>query len=195
MRALPVDGRTLLLSACTYGPTCSHGFRSGSQFPALSNLQLGRDRRSAGHESPHVRAGQGSIDRALAARGYTPASPGDFAISFTVGERDRFRVYDYGPSTLAGAAAAGVPAGRWGGGGWGWGGWGGWGPPTRHRRRPVYRAQRRDRRLRRRDAASRLAWRGDATANIPTTSTMRSSTRRSSPRWPSSRRSRRRRTR
>ena len=62
-----------------------------------------------------------SIDRSLAARGYAQASPGDFAITFTIGERDRIRADDYG--------------GGWGGwGGWGRGGWGccwggyGWGP-------------------------------------------------------------------
>ena len=30
-----------------------------------------------------------SIDRSLMARGYTQASPGDFAVAFTVGRRDR----------------------------------------------------------------------------------------------------------
>ena len=54
-----------------------------------------------------------AIDRSLAARGYTQTDPGDFAITFTVGERDRLRANDYG-------------WGGWGRGGWG--GWGGWGP-------------------------------------------------------------------
>jgi hypothetical protein len=55
-----------------------------------------------------------AIDRSLAARGYTQGNPGDFAISFTIDERDRIRADDYGYG--------------WGGyGGYGWGGWGGWG--------------------------------------------------------------------
>lgn len=52
-----------------------------------------------------------SIDRSLTARGYTQAPNGDFAITFTVDERDRVRADDWG----------------WGWGGWGWGGWSGWG--------------------------------------------------------------------
>ena len=37
-----------------------------------------------------------SIDRVLAARGYTQASPGDFAVAFTLGRRDRVQVNDFG---------------------------------------------------------------------------------------------------
>jgi hypothetical protein len=58
-----------------------------------------------------------SIDRSLAARGYGQANPGDFAITFTIGERDRIQTDDYGYGW-----------GGWGGMGYGgWGGWGGWG--------------------------------------------------------------------
>ena len=52
-----------------------------------------------------------SIDRSLAARGYTQAETGDFAVTFTVEERDRIHADDYGR----------------GWGGYGWGGWGGFG--------------------------------------------------------------------
>ena len=38
-----------------------------------------------------------SIDRSLAARGFTQASPGDFAVAFTLGARDRVEVRDFGP--------------------------------------------------------------------------------------------------
>lgn len=38
-----------------------------------------------------------SIDRSLAARGFTQASPGDFAVAFTLGRRDRVQVTDFGP--------------------------------------------------------------------------------------------------
>ena len=59
-----------------------------------------------------------SIDRSLAARGYTQAENGDFAITFTVDERDRLHADDWG---------YGWGGWGWGGYGYGWGGWGGWG--------------------------------------------------------------------
>ena len=60
-----------------------------------------------------------SIDRSLAARGYTQVENGDFAITFTIDERDRVRADDWG---------SGWGWGGWSGwGGYGWGGWGGWG--------------------------------------------------------------------
>ncbi|WP_380874519.1 hypothetical protein ACFB49_48490 [Sphingomonas sp. DBB INV C78] len=37
-----------------------------------------------------------SIDRSLAARGYTQTAQADFAVAFTVGARDRVEVTDYG---------------------------------------------------------------------------------------------------
>lgn len=39
---------------------------------------------------------RGSIDRSLAARGFTQQSPGDFAVAFTVGARDKVQVNDFG---------------------------------------------------------------------------------------------------
>ena len=66
-----------------------------------------------------------SIDRSLASRGYTQAPDGDFAITFTIDERDRIRSDDYG---------FGWGGYGWGGYGYGWGGhgWGGygWGYPA-----------------------------------------------------------------
>lgn len=61
-----------------------------------------------------------SIDRSLAARGYSQANPSDFVITFTIGEKDRIRTDDFG---------YGWGGYGWGGfgccwGGWGWGGWG-----------------------------------------------------------------------
>lgn len=60
-----------------------------------------------------------SVDRSLAARGFTRAEPGDFAVAFTLGRRDRVEITDWG---------------RYGRfyTGWGWGPrpWG-WGPSYR----------------------------------------------------------------
>lgn len=64
-----------------------------------------------------------SIDRSLTARGYTQAEPGDFAISFTIGEKDRLRADDYGFG-WGGYGWGGYGWGAWGCCGWGWGGWG-----------------------------------------------------------------------
>lgn len=124
MRAFPLIGALLLLSACEYHnvqtdfdpsiPIAS--YRTYSWLPSeaprgMNPLMFQR-----------VRA---SIDRSLAARGYTQANPGDFAITFTIGERDRIESDDgYG---WAGPGWGGWGWGGWGG--WGWGGWGGWGYP------------------------------------------------------------------
>ena len=72
-----------------------------------------------------------SIDRSLAARGYTQAEPADFAITFTVGERDRIEAHDYGYGWggYGGYGWGGYGGYGWGGWrGWGWGGWGPYGP-------------------------------------------------------------------
>ncbi len=46
-----------------------------------------------------------SIDRSLQARGFAPGAPGDFAVAFTLGRRDRVEMTDlgsYGPYYAAG---------------------------------------------------------------------------------------------
>lgn len=58
-----------------------------------------------------------AIDRQLQAQNFTPGRPGDFAVGFTIGARDRVEINDfgpYGPSYV----------------GWGWRGWGPRGRPT-----------------------------------------------------------------
>ena len=119
MRALRFTlAASLLLSACAYGPTVRTDFDSAVNFQNYRTYSWIEPSVPQGMNPLMFARVQGSIDRALAARGYTPGHPGDFAVSFTVGERDRVRVYDYGPY---------YPG--WGGLGWGrhWGGWGGWG--------------------------------------------------------------------
>lgn len=111
----------LALSACATGP------RVNVDYDATANFHLYRTYSWVDTPVPQgmnplmfarVRA---SIDRSLAARGYTQAAPSDFTVAFTIGARDRLKVYDYGPS---------YPGWGWGWGGWGWGwGWGGWGWP------------------------------------------------------------------
>ena len=120
MRFLPMIGAALLVSACAYGPTVRTDFDPAANFQTYrtySWIETGVPHGMNPLMFSRVRA---SIDQALAARGYTLAPKGDFSIAFTVGEKDRVDVHDYGPY---------YPG--WGGwGGWGWGGWGwgGWGP-------------------------------------------------------------------
>jgi len=125
MRALPLTTAAfLLLSACAYGPTVRTDFDPSVNFQNYRTYSWIEPSVPQGMNPLMFARVQGSIDRALAARGYTLGSPGDFAVSFTVGERDRLRVYDWGPSY------GGWGWGGWGWGGWGccgWGGWGGWG--------------------------------------------------------------------
>ena len=74
-----------------------------------------------------------SIDRSLLARGYSQAEPADFAIAFTIGERDRIRAHDY-------SYGYGWPGYGWAGYGWGGYGWGGYGWGARRAWRPYAHA-------------------------------------------------------
>jgi len=120
MRAFPLSAAAFfLLSACAYGPTVRTDFDPSVNFQTYRTYSWIEPTVPQGMNPLMFARVQGSINQALGARGYTQATPGDFAIAFTVGERDRVRVYDWGPSY-----------GGWGWGGWGccgWGGWGGWG--------------------------------------------------------------------
>ena len=127
MRALPL-ALMLLLSACAYGPQIQTDFDPAANFAAYRTYQWVQPEVPRGMNPIMFRRVQASIDRSLAARGYAPAQPADFAISFTIGERDRTEVSTY-PTYYSGWSHG------WGWGGWGWGtgwgwggGWGGWWP-------------------------------------------------------------------
>ena len=122
MRALALAA-ALLVSACAYGPTVSTDFDPSANFHAYRTYSWIDTAVPQGMNPLMFARVRASIDQALAARGYTQASPGDFAISFTIGERDRLQVHDYGPYYPHWGWGHG-----WGGwGGWGWGGYGGYG--------------------------------------------------------------------
>jgi len=122
MRAFPLVGALLLLTACE-----THYVQTDfdPSFPIASYRTYAwlPSEAPRGMNPLMFRRVKDSIDRSLAARGYTQANPGDFDITFTIGEKDRLRADDYGYGW-----------GGWGGyGGWGRGGWGccwgyGWGP-------------------------------------------------------------------
>jgi Domain of unknown function (DUF4136) len=125
MRLLPLAA-ALLLTACAYGPQVRTDYDAAANFHGYRTYSWVEQAVPQGMNPLMFARVRASIDRSLAARGYMPGNPGDFAVSFTIGERDRLQVYDYGPY---------YPG--WGWGGWGWGGgwgccwgggWGGWGP-------------------------------------------------------------------
>lgn len=112
MRVLPL-AVLLLLSACAYSPRVATDFDPTANFAGYRTYSWIPPDVPRGMNPLMFRRVQASIDRALQARGYVPGQPGDFAISFTIGERDRTEINNYG---------------YWGPGPYmGWGGWGGWG--------------------------------------------------------------------
>jgi len=120
MRALPF-ALALLLAGCAYGPVVHTDFDPAANFASYRTYQWLPVDVPRGMNPLLFRRVQGSIDRSLAARGYTQANPADFAIASTVAEQERTEVSSYGSY---------YPGWGWGWGGWGWGhgwGWGGWG--------------------------------------------------------------------
>ena len=114
MRKFPLPVAALLmLSACAYSPRVATDFDPSANFATYRTYSWIPVEVPRGMNPLMFRRVQGSIDRALQARGYTQASPGDFAIAFTIGEQDRTEINSYG--------------GYWDGPGWGWGWGGGWG--------------------------------------------------------------------
>lgn len=111
MRAFPLVF-ALLLTACQSAGVDTD-FDPAAQFTAYRTYHWLPSEAPRGMNPLMFRRVKDSIDRSLAARGYTRADPGDFAITFTIDERDRIRADDYGYG--------------WGGFGWGGYGWGGWG--------------------------------------------------------------------
>ena len=106
MRAFPWVAALLLTACQTAGVRTD--FDPAANFTAYRTYHWLPSDAPRGMNPLMFRRVKDSIDRSLAARGYTLADAGDFAITFTVDERDRIRADDYG---------------------YGWGGFGGWGHP------------------------------------------------------------------
>ena len=115
MRALPL-ALALLVAGCAYGPVVHTDFDPAANFASYRTYQWLPVDVPRGMNPLMFRRVQGSIDRSLAARGYRQANPGDFAIAFTVDEKEHTEISSYGS--------------YYPGWGWGWGGWGGWGYPS-----------------------------------------------------------------
>ncbi|QNP44327.1 DUF4136 domain-containing protein [Sphingomonas daechungensis] len=116
MRKLAVLAAALALTSCATGPTIRSDFDPSVNFTKLHTYTWVFTTPPAGMNPLLFERVQASIDRSLAARGFTKAEPGDFAVAFTLGRRDRVEVTNWG---------------GYGGfyGGWGWGrhSWG-WAP-------------------------------------------------------------------
>ena len=108
-RALPLV-LSLLLAGCAYGPTVRTDFDPAANYASYRTYSWLPVEVPRGMNPLMFRRVQASIDRSLAARGFTQANPSDFAIAFTIGEQERTEVQSYGGSLYGG-----------------WGGWGGWG--------------------------------------------------------------------
>ncbi len=119
MRAFPLIA-ALLLAACQ-SVGVQTDYDPAANFTAYRTYQWLPSDAPRGMNPLMFRRVRDSIDRSLAARGYTQANNADFAITFTIDERDRLHADDWGYGW-----------GGWGWGGWGWGGWGwgGWGYPA-----------------------------------------------------------------
>ena len=130
MRALPIAA-ALLLSACAYGPTVRTDFDPAANFQTYRTYSWIDTGVPQGMNPLMFSRVKAAIDQNLAARGYTQVPKGDFAVAFTIGEKDRAQIYDSGP--FYGGFGWGRGWGGWGCCGWGgWGGWGGgWGYPYR----------------------------------------------------------------
>ena len=134
MRIVPL-AVLLLVSACAYSPRVVTDFDPSANFATYRTYSWAPVDVPRGMNPLMFRRVQASIDRALQARGYRQAEPGDFAIAFTIGEQDRTEINSYGGYWGGWGCCGRFGWGsRWGGrwgGGWGWGGpWGSpWGYP------------------------------------------------------------------
>ncbi|WP_395624141.1 DUF4136 domain-containing protein, partial [Sphingomonas daechungensis] len=126
MRALPLAA-ALLVSACANGPTVRTDFDPSANFQTYRTYSWIDSGVPQGMNPLMFARVKASIDQTLAARGYTLADKGDFSVAFTIGERDRTEVYDFGPFYSGWGGWGGWGHRGWGG--WGFGGWGGFGSP------------------------------------------------------------------
>lgn len=113
MRMIPLAA-ALLLVGCATTPDIHTDFDPSVNFSNYRTYSWVFREVPAGMNPFAFERVQASIDRSLQARGYSRAEPGDFAVAFTLGSRDKVRVTDYG-------SYGGYYPG-WGLS-WGWGGW------------------------------------------------------------------------
>lgn len=87
----------ILLAACETTPTIRSDFDPSVNFANYRTYSWVYAGAPQGINPLLYERVRTSIDRSLASRGYTQANPGQFAVAFTLGRRDRVEVNDYGP--------------------------------------------------------------------------------------------------
>ena len=87
----------LALAGCETTPTINSDFDPSVNFAKYRTYSWVYSAPPTGMNPLNYERIRASIDRSLMSRGYTQADPGDFAVAFTVGRRDRVEVHDYGP--------------------------------------------------------------------------------------------------
>ena len=78
----------LLLAGCETTPTINSDFDPSVNFANYRTYSCIYTAPPQGMNPLTYERVRASIDRSLAARGYTQATPGDFAVAFTLGKRD-----------------------------------------------------------------------------------------------------------
>jgi hypothetical protein len=98
------------LSACTTGPEVKSDAAPGANFGAYKSYEWIYQAPPQGMNPVMYERIRAAIDSSLISKGYQQGKPGDIAVVFTVGARDKVRVTDWGPYPYYGYGY-----GRWGG--------------------------------------------------------------------------------
>lgn len=99
------------VAGCSSTPQIDTDYDPAANFSGYRSYSWAYSAAPAGMNPLVYERVRASIDRSLAARGFSQGSPGDFAVAFTIGARDKVQVTDFGPyAPFYGAYR------------WGWGG-------------------------------------------------------------------------
>jgi len=94
--ALPTTFALLLLVGCASGPTVNVDSDPSADVSRYRTYSWAFSSTPRGMNPLTYERVKSSIDANLASRGYSQASPGDFAVGFTLGARDKVEVDDFG---------------------------------------------------------------------------------------------------
>lgn len=123
-KAIPATFALLLLAGCATGPNVVVDSDPNVDVSRYRTYSWAFSSTPRGMNPLTYQRVKTAIDANLSSRGYTQASPGDFAVGFTLGARDKVEVDTFG--------AYGPYYGR--GWGYGWGGYGYAGGPQTYAR-------------------------------------------------------------
>lgn len=93
----PATFALLLLAGCASGPDVKVDADPSANFAGYRTYSWAYHDTPRGMNPLTYQRVRQSIDANLASRGYTQADPGDFAVGFTLGARDKVEVTDFGP--------------------------------------------------------------------------------------------------